>query len=430
MRNICIIGTGYVGLVTGTCLAELGHNVICVDNDTSKIALLKKNKTPIYEPGLEDLIKKNVKSRKLSFTTQLKEGVKKSEVIFIAVGTPPRHDGSADLSFVENVALEIARNMSSYKLIVDKSTVPVETGNWVEVTIKRNLKKDIPFDVASNPEFLREGSAIHDTFHPDRIVIGVSTKRAETLLREIYEKIQAPVVITDIKSAEIIKHASNSFLATKISFINAVANICERAGADVLKVAEGMGMDKRIGASFLNAGIGFGGFCFPKDLEAFLWISSKLGCEFNLLKEVKTINENQKELLIKKIEDSVWIIKDKTIAVWGLAFKPDTDDMRFAPSIDIISMLIERGAKVKAYDPVAMPKAKKIIKNITFSKNQYDAVKGADCLVILTEWNEFKTADLARIKKLLKHPIVIDGRNIYSGINMKKIGFTYKGVGR
>ena len=269
MRNICVIGTGYVGLVTGACLAELGHNVVCIDNDKSKIALLNKNKIPIYEPGLGEIVKKNVKSKRLCFSTQISEGVKKSEIIFIAVGTPPREDGSADLSFVEIVAKEIAVNMNSYKLIVDKSTVPVETGEWVEMTIKRNVKKNIAFDVASNPEFLREGSAVYDTFNPDRIVIGVKTKKAESLLKEIYSPIKAPVLVTDIKSAEIIKHASNSFLAMKISYINAVANLCERTGADIVKVAQGMGMDKRIGKSFLNAGIGFGGFCFPKDLEAF-----------------------------------------------------------------------------------------------------------------------------------------------------------------
>ncbi|MHB9156267.1 MAG: UDP-glucose dehydrogenase family protein, partial [Endomicrobiales bacterium] len=358
MRTVCVVGTGYVGLVTGACLAEIGHKVICVDNDKKKIALLKKGKIPIYEPGLGELVKKNVGKTKLSFSTDIKEGVKKCEVLFIAVGTPPREDGSADLSYVEGVACEIARNMKSYKLIVDKSTVPVETGEWVATTIQRNLKADIPFDVASNPEFLREGSAVHDTFHPDRIVIGVKSKKAEHILKEIYAPLKAPVLVTDIKSAEIIKHASNSFLAMKISFINAISNICERVGADITKVAEGMGTDKRIGRAFLNAGIGFGGFCFPKDLEAFLWISRKLGYEFNLLKEVKEINEKQKGLLVKKIEDTVWNLNGKIIGVLGLAFKPETDDMRFAPSIDIIRQLQERGAVIRAYDPASMEKAK------------------------------------------------------------------------
>jgi len=331
MRNVCVIGTGYVGLVTGACLSELGHKVICVDNDISKIALLKKNKIPIYEPGLEEIVKKNTKNKRLSFTAKIKEGVEKSEIIFIAVGTPPRDDGSADLSYVEIVAREIAENMNTYKLIVDKSTVPVETGERGEMTIKRNIKKNIDFDVASNPEFLREGSAVYDTFNPDRIVVGVKTKKAETLLKELYSPIKAPVLVTDIKSAEIIKHASNSFLAMKISYINAVANICEKTGADIVKVAEGIGMDSRIGKSFLNAGIGFGGFCFPKDLEAFYWISKKVGFDFKLLKEVKEINEYQRALLLKKIEEAVWNLKGKTIGILGLAFKPETDDMRFAP---------------------------------------------------------------------------------------------------
>lgn len=430
MRNVCVVGTGYVGLVTGACLSEIGHKVICVDSIKSKVSMLKKGKMPIYEPGLEELVKKNVKRKRLSFTTNLKEGILKSEIIFIAVGTPPREDGSADLSYVESVAREVAVNMNGYKLIVDKSTVPVETGDWVEVTVKRNLKKDIPFDVASNPEFLREGSAIHDTFNPDRIVIGVKSKKAESILKDVYAPIKAPVLVTDIKSAEIIKHASNSFLAMKISYINAVANICEKTGADVLKVAEGMGMDKRIGRAFLNAGIGFGGFCFPKDLEAFLWISKKVGYDFSLLKEVKEINEHQKKLIVKKIEDALWILKDKTIGVLGLAFKPNTDDMRFAPSIDIIRMLLSKGARVKAYDPAAMDKSKEALKDIEYSKNPYEAARDADCLVVLTEWDEFKQLDIDKLKKLLKHPIIVDGRNIFDGVKMNKLGFTYKGLGR
>lgn len=430
MRNICVVGTGYVGLVTGTCLSEMGHRVICIDNDAKKIALLKKGVIPIYEPGLEQLVKKNQKRKRLAFSTDLGEGVKKSEIIFIAVGTPPRDDGSADLSYVENVACEIARTMRKYTLIVDKSTVPVETGEWVETTVRRNLRDAVEFDVASNPEFLREGSAVHDTFNPDRIVIGVKTKRAEKLLREIYEPIKAPVLVTDIKSAEIIKHASNSYLAMKISYINAIANICEKVGADIEKVADGMGMDKRIGRSFLNAGLGFGGFCFPKDLEAFLWISRKVGCEFNLLKDVKQINEGQKKVLIKKIEDALWNLEGKTIGVLGLAFKPETDDMRFAPSIDVIRTLQERGAKIRAFDPAAMKKAKSLLPKIQYQKNMYEAVKGADCVVILTEWQVFKDADLGKFKRLMRHPIVIDGRNIFDPTRMRELGFIYKGMGR
>ncbi|MFH1540658.1 MAG: UDP-glucose/GDP-mannose dehydrogenase family protein [Elusimicrobiota bacterium] len=428
--KLSVIGTGYVGLTTGVCLADIGHSVICVDNDNAKIALLKKNKSPIYEPQLEEILKKNVQNKRLSFSTNIKEAVIKSDVIFICVGTPPREDGSADLSYIENVASEIAKNMSSYKLIVDKSTVPVDTGEKVEMTIKRNLKKNIPFDIASNPEFLREGSAVYDTFNPDRIVIGVSSEKAEKILREIYKPLKTKILVTDIKSAEIIKHASNSFLATKISFINAVANICERCGADVEKVAEGIGLDKRIGAAFLDAGIGFGGFCFPKDLEAFLWISKKLGYEFDLLKNVREINEYQKHSFIKKIEDALWIVKGKTIGILGLAFKPNTDDMRFAPSIDIINALQNEGAKIKVFDPKATEKAKEVLKNVVYCDNPYEVAKNSDCLAILTEWEEIKKIDLEKIKKLLKHPIIIDGRNIFNPKKMEKLGFIYRGVGR
>jgi UDPglucose 6-dehydrogenase len=404
--------------------------VICVDNDAAKIAKLKKSIMPIYEPGLKEIVVKNVKKKRLSFSTQLKDGVRNSEIIFIAVGTPPHDDGSADLSYVEAVAREVARNMDGYRLIVDKSTVPVETGEWVKLTVQRNLKKNIPFDVASNPEFLREGSSVHDTFNPDRVVIGVESKKAELILKEIYAPLKAPVVVTDIKSAEIIKHASNSFLAMKISFINAVANVCERTGADIEKVAEGMGYDKRIGKSFLNAGIGFGGFCFPKDLEAFLWISRKLGYDFTMLEEVKKINESQKKLLVKKVEDALWIVKGKTIGILGLAFKPNTDDMRFAPSIDIIAMLQAKGARIKAYDPAAMEKAKQVLKNLMYAKNPYDVAKDADCLVVVTEWEEFKNLDLAKIKKLMRTPVVIDGRNLFEPEKMTDMEFIYKGMGR
>ena len=440
-KKISVIGTGYVGLVTGACLAEVGHRVICVDNDKEKIRKLKKNIMPIYEPGLAEIVKRNVKRGNLSFVTDIKTAVQSPgmEAVFIAVGTPPREDGSADLSYIEKVATEIARSMTSYKLIIDKSTVPVETGERVEETIRRNLKKNVPFDVASNPEFLREGAAVEDTLNPDRIVIGVKSRRAEQFLKEIYEPLikksghPVPILVTDIKSAEIIKHASNSFLAAKISFINAVANICERVGADIQKVAEGMGLDRRIGKQFLNAGIGFGGFCFPKDVEAFMWISSKLGYDFSLLRAVKEINENQKKLFVKKIEDTLWILKDKTIGILGLSFKPNTDDMRFAPSIDIINSLVREGAVIKAYDPAAMEKAMKILvpgSRITYVRNPYEAARDSDCLVILTEWEEFKKLELAKIKKLLRHPIIIDGRNIFEPEKMRKLGFTYKSIGR
>lgn len=428
--NVCIIGAGYVGLVTGACLAELGNKVICVDNDRKKIEMLKKIKTPFYEKGLEDMIRKNIKANRVSFSASIKEGVEKSLVIFICVGTPPRPNGEADLSFVEKVARDIAHNMSSYRLIVEKSTVPVETGKWVEHTIKLNVRKKIKFDVASNPEFLREGSAIHDFLYPDRIVIGVQSKRAEQILSELYKGIKREIVVTDIKSAELIKHASNSFLATKISFINSVANICERTGADIVKVAHGIGLDSRIGRHFLDSGIGYGGSCFPKDVDAFIHISGKLGYDFGILKAVRKVNEEQKALFIRKIEETLWIVKDKNIGVLGLSFKPNTDDMRCAPSIEIINALTENGATVKAYDPQANKKARAILKDISFCKDLYETAKNSDALVIVTDWHEFEVMDLGRIKKLMKNPLIIDGRNIFDPQKMKELGFKYVSIGR
>ena len=428
--NVCIIGAGYVGLVTGACLADLGNNVTCVDNDKKKIDALKKLKMPFFEEGLEDMVKRNVKAGRLSFTDNIKEGVKKSLVIFICVGTPPKQGGEADLSYVEKVATEIARNMSSYRLIVEKSTVPVETGKWVRETIKLNVRKKIKFDVASNPEFLREGTAIEDFLNPDRIVIGVGSKKAEKILKELYREIDTEIVVTDINSAELIKHASNSFLATKISFINSISNICERTGADITKVAHGMGLDSRIGESFLKSGVGYGGFCFPKDVDAFVHISGKLGYDFGILKAVRKVNEEQKALFVRKVEEALWIVKGKTIGVLGLSFKPNTDDMRSAPSIDIINSLKENGARIKAYDPHAMKKAQSIIKGITFSKTPYDAARNSDALVIMTEWHEFEVLDLARIKKSMKNALVIDGRNVFDPVRMKKLGFKYISIGR
>ena len=428
--NLCIIGAGYVGLVTGACLADLGNNVVCVDNDKKKIDMLKKIKMPFYEKGLEDMIKKNVKVGRLSFSASIKEGVEKSLVIFICVGTPPRPNGEADLSYVEKVARDIANNMTSYRLIVEKSTVPVETGKWVEHTIRLNVRKKIKFDVASNPEFLREGTAVHDFLYPDRIIIGVQSKRAKQILYELYKGIEREIVVTDINSAELIKHASNSFLAAKISFINSVANICERAGADIAKVAHGIGLDARIGREFLKSGIGYGGSCFPKDVDAFIHIAGKLGYDFGILKAVRKVNEEQKALFIRKIEEALWIVKDKTVGVLGLSFKPNTDDMRCAPSIEIIGALAENGAKVKAYDPQANKKARAILKGITFCKDLYEAAKNSDALVIVTEWHEFEVMDLGRIKKLMNTPLIIDGRNIFDPQKMKEAGFRYISIGR
>ena len=432
--NIAVIGTGYVGLVTGACFAELGNSVICADNNQEKVSRLKKLIMPIYEPGLEEVVRRNVKEKRLAFSSNIKEAIQKAQVIFIAVGTPSLPNGEADLTYVENVAKSIARNINGYKLIVEKSTVPVETGSWVEHTIKVNLPKGkkgkLHFDVASNPEFLREGQALSDFMNPDRVVIGVESPTAKKLLLELYKPLKTQVVVTDIKSAEIIKHASNSFLAAKISFINAVANICEAVGADIVKVAEGMGLDKRIGRSFLDAGIGYGGSCFPKDIDAFINISKKSGYDFQMLKAVREINDYQKKDILKKIKDALWIIKDKQIGILGLSFKPNTDDLRSAPSIEIIKDLQAEGARIRAYDPQAMEKAKEIFSGVKFCKDAYDAAKGADCLVIVTEWNQFKELDLAKIKKLMRQPVIVDGRNIYDPQAMKRNDFRYTGIGR
>ena len=429
--KISIIGSGYVGLVTGACFAGLGNDVICIDNDVNKIKSLKSGVIPIYEPGLEELIRRNRKEGRLSFSSDIKEGVRKSEIIFIAVGTPSRDNGDADLTFVENVCREIAQSMPSYRLIVEKSTVPVNTGEWIERTIKAFNKRNIKFDVASNPEFLKEGSAIEDFMHPDRVVVGVKSKKARDLLIELYGPLKAPIVVTDIKSAEIIKHASNSFLAVKISFINAISDICDKVGADIVEVARGVGLDKRIGREFLNAGIGFGGSCFPKDLSAFIHIAEKIGYDFGLLREVQKINDFQKKLLVRKLEGLLWNLPRKTVGVLGLAFKPDTDDIRQAPALDIISMLLKEEVNIRAYDPAAMPKAKVALgKSVKFCKDAYEAAKGSDCLLIATEWNEFKELDFKKIKKLMKQAIIVDGRNIYDPAEMKRLGFTYAGIGR
>ncbi len=436
--NIAIVGAGYVGLVSGVCLAEIGHCVTCVDSNAEKIRTLKQGISPIYEPGLEQMMARLMKKKRLSFSSSLPLAVKKAEVIFIAVGTPSKKNGEADLTYVENVARTIAQHMDSYKLIVEKSTVPADTGKRVQRTIALNLpkrhragKQAIEFDVASNPEFLREGSAINDFMHPDRIVIGVESQRAEDILKKIYQPLKAKMVITNINSAEIIKHASNSFLATKISFANALAQICDRVGADVLKVVEGMGYDKRIGRAFLNAGVGYGGSCFPKDVDAFIRLSEKNGYDFSLLKEVRAVNEQQKKAFLHLMEDKLWILKGKTIGILGLAFKSDTDDMRSAPSIDIIHSLIAEGAQVRAYDPQAMDNARGIFKkNVTLCHDVYTMAKGCDCLVLLTEWDEFKNLDFKRLAKGMRQTILFDGRNFYASKDLKKIGFEYYGIGR
>ncbi|MBI3026856.1 UDP-glucose/GDP-mannose dehydrogenase family protein [Candidatus Woesearchaeota archaeon] len=428
--RIAVVGAGYVGLVTAACFAELENDVVCVDIDKEKIKNLNSNIVPIYEPGLEEFVARNKERQKLKFTDDLRKAIAKSEIVFICVGTPPKENGEADLSYVEGVARAIAEVMSSYKVIVEKSTVPVETGEKVAKAIKSYNSHNVDFDVVSNPEFLREGSAVKDFMQPDRIVVGCESERAKQIMAELYKPLKAPIIFTDIKSAEIIKHASNSFLATKISFINAIANICELAGADVGKVAEGMGYDKRISRAFLNAGIGYGGFCFPKDAEAFIRIAEKFGYDFKLLKSVQEINKAQRKHFVNKIEKALWVVKGKTIAILGLSFKPDTDDMRFAPSIDIINQLQSEGAKIKAYDPAAMEKAKSVLRDITYCNNPYEAAKDADALAIVTEWNEFKNLDFKKIKSLMKHPLIVDGRDIYNPESLKKEGFAYISIGR
>lgn len=430
-HKLAFIGAGYVGLVSGACLAEIGHEVVLVDINKDKIEKLKKSLIPIYEPGLEEVVKRNVKNKRLSFTTSLPAAVKKSDVIFIAVNTPPQPNGRADLSFVAGAARQIAEVADSYKVVVDKSTVPVQTGERVAETIKRYNTRGIDFDVVSNPEFLREGSAIKDFMEPDRIVVGVENKRAEKIMREIYAPVDAPFIVTDVKSAELIKHASNSFLAMKISFANALARICELSGANIDKVTYGMGLDKRIGAHFLSAGVGYGGSCFPKDVSAFISIAADLGYDFELLKATEKINKKASDLFLQKVEQALWVTKGKTIAVWGLAFKPNTDDMRNAPSIPIIEQLHADGALINAYDPEAAETARAVLGNkVNYKKSMYEALKGADALVIITDWDEFKDPDWKKVSSLLKSPIIIDGRNMFEPREMEKRGFVYHSVGR
>jgi UDPglucose 6-dehydrogenase len=428
--KLTIIGTGYVGLVTGACFAEVGHKVICVDNDAAKVKKLQQGGIPIYEPGLEELVNKNVSAGRLSFTTSTAEGVENSDIIFIAVPTPPMNDGSVDLSFIEKVAREIAGALTSYKIVVDKSTVPVKTGDKVTETIKRYCKARVDFDVVSNPEFLREGFAVEDLMKPDRIVIGVRSQRPVSAMRETYAPFNAPIIVTDINSAELIKHASNSFLALKISYINAISVICEATGANVQEVANGMGMDDRIGRRFLNPSLGFGGSCFPKDLSAFIKISEQVGYDFGLLKHVQKINAEQMERFVKKISDTLWVLKDKKIGVLGLAFKQNTDDVRMSPAMDLCQRLQKEGAILRVHDPKAMEKAKAVLRDATFVEDMNQVGDGCDALVIATEWEEFKKLDLNRARKAMTHPIMFDGRNLFDPAEMERMGFIYKSIGR
>lgn len=431
--RLCIIGTGYVGLVTGTCFAEVGHHVICVDNNADKVRLLQSGGLPIYEPGLEELVARNVQAGRLRFSDRIAEGVENSEIIFIAVPTPPQEDGSVDLSFIEGVAREIASHLTAYRIIVDKSTVPVKTGEKVAETIKRYNKSKVDFDVVSNPEFLREGFAVQDLMKPDRVVIGVLSQRPVAALREVYAPFDAPLIVTDINSAELIKHAANSFLALKISYINAVSVLCEATGANVVEVANGMGLDRRIGRAFLNAGIGFGGSCFPKDLSAFIKIGKQLGYDFRLLKEVQSINQMQMERFVKKISETLWVLKDKRLGILGLAFKQNTDDIRLSPALELCQRLLREGASLRVHDPKAMAKAKAVLPpsdRVTYVEDLGEVAEGCDALVVATEWPEFTNLDLGRVRQQLTHPIFFDGRNLFDKEEMEALGFIYKSVGR
>jgi UDPglucose 6-dehydrogenase len=430
--DISIIGSGYVGLVTGACFADVGHNVIGVDNDPRKVEALQAGRIPIYEPGLEEVVHRNVSARRLRFTGSIKEGVDNSQIVFIAVPTPQQPDGSVDLSFIEQVAREIAGVLTTYRVIVDKSTVPVKTGEKVRDTIKRYNQHGAEFDVVSNPEFLREGCAVADLMNPDRIVIGAQSEHAIDLMKKVYEPFMAPILVTDINSAELIKHAANSFLALKISYINAVSAICEASGADIEKVADGIGTDKRIGRSFLNAGIGYGGSCFPKDIAAFITICEQLGVPFALLKEVQRINADQKSRFLKTIRDTLWVLRDKKIAVWGLAFKPNTDDIRSSVAIDLVADMLKEKAHVSVYDPKAMEKAREVdaIPGATFANSALEAVEGAEALIVATEWPEFANVDLEVVKGKMTTPIIFDGRNLFDPATMAKLGFRYHSIGR
>ena len=433
--DLCIIGSGYVGLVSGACFAEVGHHVICVDNDQRKIDALLAGKIPIYEPGLEDLVHRNVAAKRLRFTNSIEDGVDHSQIVFIAVPTPPQADGSVDLTYIERVAREIGGVLKPghYRVIVDKSTVPVKTGEKVADTIRR-YNKAAEFDVVSNPEFLREGCAVPDLMNPDRVVIGSSSQLATDLMKKVYEPFKAPILVTDINSAELIKHAANSFLSLKISYINAVSAICEASGADVEMVADGIGMDRRIGRNFLNAGLGYGGSCFPKDVKAFIAISDQLGVPFTLLKEVERINDTQLDRFIKKLRDALWVLKDKKIAVWGLTFKPDTDDVRNSVAIDLVNRIAAEGAHVTAYDPKGAEKAVewKLIDpaKIKLAPTPLDAVDGAEVLILATEWKEFLNQDFAEVKARMHTPLIFDGRNLFNPETMREHGFDYRAIGR
>ncbi len=434
--HIAVVGTGYVGLVSGAGMADFGMNVICIDKDVEKIRQLQEGKIPFYEPGLKELVQKNVSAGRLSFGTDLAEAVRRALVIFICVGTPPAPDGSADLTYIREVALSLAEVIDDYKVIVTKSTVPVGTNRWIKKLIDENKKNNVAVDIISNPEFLREGCAIEDFMRPDRVVIGGESAYAIAIIKDIYRPLylaETPFVITDLETAEMIKYASNSFLATKISFINEVANLCERVGADVVTVAKAMGLDPRIGARFLNPGPGFGGSCFPKDVQALCYLGRKNGYRLRILEAVLEVNQEQRQVTVNKVEKMCGgDLQGKTIGVLGLAFKPNTSDVRESPALEIIEMLVEKGAQINAYDPIAEAEFQKAKPHlpINYVKDAYEAARGAHCLLIITEWNEFRYLDLEKIKSLMQEPCLVDTRNIYEPERVRQIGFRYEGMGR
>ncbi len=429
--NICVVGTGYVGLVTGAVFADLGNDVTCVDNIAEKIAGLRAGRMPIYEPGLEEMVVRNAADGRLAFTTGLAHAVRRSEIVFIAVGTPSKVDGETDLSAVEAVAKGIGSAMARYTVVVNKSTVPVGTGEFVRDVIVRHQTKPVPFDVVSNPEFLREGSAIEDTLRPDRIVIGAPTPQVAMTLLELYAPLERPMIITDVQSAEMIKYASNAFLATKISFINAIANICEAAGADVTQVMKGMGLDPRIGPAFLQAGLGYGGSCFPKDTESLIHTAARLGYDFKFLRAAAEVNRERAAHFADHIGKVLAPLDDKVVAVFGLAFKPNTDDLRQAKSAELIALLLAAGATIRAYDPVAMDNARAVLPlAVRYCGSAYEAAEGADAVALVTEWNEFKFINLERLKTMMRRPLVFDGRNLWEPERMRRLGFEYHSIGR
>jgi len=430
MKQICVVGVGYVGLVTGACFADLGNHVIALDNNEQRIEGLKKGLMPIYEPGLEELVNRNVKAGRLTFTTSYAEGLEGTEFVFIAVGTPSAVNGEADLQYVAAAARSIAENMTAPLVIINKSTVPIGTGDWVADIVTGAQPKPVPFSVVSCPEFLREGSAIGDFINPHRTVIGSLHRETAEKVAQLHLPLRAPILITDLRTAEMIKYASNAFLATKISFINEVADICEALGADVKEVAAGMGYDKRIGSAMLDAGLGWGGSCFPKDVKALAFMAEEQGLTPRILHSVMEVNYDRRKEVVKHVEALLGGLQGKTIGLLGLAFKPNTDDMREAPSIDIVAGFVQAGAAVRAFDPVAMELARGLLPAVEMYDNPYEMAKGCDALVVVTEWNEFKQLDLERVKGLLKQPVIFDGRNIYDPVKMKVLGFTYRGLGR